>query len=157
MNKLHYNTEITLNCSDLTLSNNTKTITVNAESSSGQYTTKYGVVFKDLPKYKPDGTVYEYNLTQEIGATSPGSSVYQYQHVNAYDDITNKTVITDNLDTHKLGSDIADSSNVRVDVTAYGIQSDELGDFSSDFLSETDLNNIWDILERKQMSTNAGT
>lgn len=71
-----------------------------------------------------------------------GSNTSTNQTVTLFDELQLKSFIDEEL---------GDSSNVKVDVTAYGIQSDELG-YPADFLDEAALTEIWDIIGRKQVT-----
>ena len=94
INELHYNTEIKLSCDSLNVNSTgtyseTKTITVENKYQTGDpakrtYVTKYGVYFKDLPKYDLSGNAYDYSIEQKIGTAAPNDEVYNYQLVDAY-------------------------------------------------------------------------
>ena len=71
-----------------------------------------------------------------------GSDTSTNQTVTLFDQIQLKSFIDEELGT---------SNNVTVEVKAYGIQSDELG-YSADYLDDTALGEIWDILNRKQVT-----
>ena len=105
-----------------------------------------GWIYLDTKEPKSDDN-YDYYYFGYNKKLIAGKDTETNQTVTLFDEIQLKSFIDEEL---------GDSSNVQVDVTAYGIQSDELG-YSAEYLDENSLNEIWDILERKRVTVNADT
>lgn len=139
----------TPNVSDVSTDDNTKKIVFqynNGDSTSE--TKRAGWILLDT-KTQNDQTIngkvydiYYFGYNKKLLAGSTGNDT-----VTLFDQIQLKSFIDQEL---------SDSdAPVQVDVTAYGIQADELGiDGLGDYLSQEQLTNIWGILERKQVNAN---
>lgn len=86
---------------------------------------------------------------------------YNKKLIAGSDTATNTTVtLFDQIQLKSfIDQELGDNNNVEVDVTAYGIQADELNLSTTPgtYLNNTTLTEIWEILERKQVSVNANT
>lgn len=140
----------TPNVSDVSTDDNTKKIVFqynNGDSTSE--TKRAGWILLDT-KIQNDQTIngkvydiYYFGYNKKLLAGSTGNDT-----VTLFDQIQLKSFIDQELS----NSD----APVQVDVTAYGIQADELGlGTLPEYLAKSDLESIWGILERKQVSANA--
>lgn len=100
-------------------------------------------------------------LSNKTDITDPSYDYYVFGYnqklIAGKDESTNTTVtLFDEIQLKSfIDEELGNNNSVKVDVTAYGIQTDELG-YSGEYLVRAQLEEIWDILERKQVKASGG-
>ncbi len=134
--------------SDVSIDDNTQKIVFqyhNGDSTSDSK--RAGWILLNSNDTGDDYNYYVFGYNKKLIA---GNDTATNTTIPLFDEIQLKSFIEEEM--------TGDGAGVKVDVTAYGIQTDELGiDGLGDYLDETKLNAIWKILVGKQVNDDNGT